>query len=115
MVESLLGANCARVLVIPCSNVCDWSAMDSSRESCSILRFAGVILLLGVLGLSPSGDGEGAGAGAGVLQMVDSARGVQGSASVWKDSSVVLAMLVPLLVPPRGDSAASGRSLKNVK
>ena len=69
--------------------------------------------MLGVLGLSPSGDGEGAGAG--VLQMVDSARGVQGSASVWKDSSVVLAMLLSLLVPPRGDSAASGRSLKNVK
>ncbi|KAF3840465.1 hypothetical protein F7725_006327 [Dissostichus mawsoni] len=38
---------------------------------------------------------------------VDSARGVQGSASKWKGSSVVL-VEVSLLVPPGGDSAATG-------
>ena len=55
--------------------------------------------MLSMLGLSPSG--------AGVVQMVDSAR--QGSASKWKDSSVVLVQ-VSLLVPPGVDSAATGRT-----
>ena len=71
--SSPLGANCASLIFISSSNVFGASTADSSCESFTILRFAGGLRVLSVLGLSLSG--------AGVVQMVDSARGVQGSGS----------------------------------